>query len=160
MKELTLYLNFFRKNLTVIISLALVGAFIGYYLQLGKPTIYKVSRLWEFDNQLLTEQAVTYLRSENLAGKFKLSNGSKVVVHQNGPLSIEVEIEAKSPENLTSTFEKVSEFVKGRFKVEKVGEDVYSEREANIWLGFLVGLAFGASLGILASLMRAYLMNF
>lgn len=160
MKELSLYINFFHKFFKVIIVLALIGALVGYWLQLSKSAVYKVKRLWEFDTQSVTEQAVTYLRSQNLAEEFKLDKGSKVIVHKNGPLSIELEVQAQSQENLKQAFKKVKEFVKENFKVQKVGEDVYLVEQSNSSLGLLGGFLVGAILGVLISLTVTYLKNF
>lgn len=167
MKELTIYLNFFRKNWALILIPAFLVCVLGFSFQQSKDTVFKIQSLLEFESNgsldqtnLLNSQAVTFLRSRNLDERFKLGQDTKLVVYQPGPLSIQIEMESTSLDNLKLSQKQVTDFIEDRYEVKKVGEDVYQTLTPNIYIGIVLGFLIGGFFGIILALIRTYLKNF
>lgn len=167
MKELTIYLNFFMKNWVLILIPAILVCVLGFSFEQSKDKVFKVQSLLEFkqngsleQTNLLSTQAVTFLRTENLAYRFNLDQETKLIVYQPSPLSIQVELESTSLDKLKLSQREVVDFIEGRYKVKKIGEDVYETLNPNVYLGSFLGFLIGSFLGIILALIRAYLKNF
>lgn len=167
MKELTVYINFFRKNLILILTPAFLVCVLAFSFQQEKDTVFKLTTLLEFEHKgfieqtnLLSSQAVTFLRSKSLNEMLGLGKESKLIVYQPGPLLIQIELESTSPDSLKLSQKKIIDFIESRYKVKKVGEDVYQTLEPNVYIPTFLGFLTGGFFGIIIALFKTYLKNF
>jgi hypothetical protein len=109
---------------------------------------------------LLSSQAVTFLRSKNLDEMFNPGKDTKLIVYQPGPLSIQIELESTHLDKLKVSHKQVMDFTYDKYRVKNVGEDVYQTLKPNVYFGTVSGFLIGGFIGVILVLIRTYLKNF
>ncbi|MBI2021450.1 hypothetical protein HYS93_01035 [Candidatus Daviesbacteria bacterium] len=169
MKESRLYLNFFRKNFLIIFVAVLLFSAAGLFYQSSKQVNKKVSSLWQMNYQessvsekiSLTDQAVTILRSQNLSPEINSQKKKgETTIFKPGPLAIQIETKGADLDSAKYLNGQASKYLVENYKVSKIGNDYYSEENANVYLGLLIGFITGVFIGIIIALVRSYFKNY
>ncbi len=167
-KESKLFLDFFRRNLLLIVLPVLIFTLVGVLFQLSKPTIYsqnaKYEMVYEVENIQnrisITDQAVSTIRSLNLQKSLELNSSTELVVFKSGPLLIDLTVNSKSVDQTSQDFNKVSNYLVDNYQVKEVGLEVPSQNRDISPLLIFIALFSGLSVGVVLSLAREYLRNY
>lgn len=167
MRESRIYLNFFRRNLIIIFTPAVLGFVIAYLYISQLPNVNVVTRLYEMsyeknnisDSIALTDEAITEIRSGNIQKSIGIDPKTQMIIYKPGPLSINLSIQSENL-NLGPDLQKADNYLSNKFSVKKIGMDIKTIKEPNYFIYFLTGSLGGFLAGILTSLLREYFKNY
>lgn len=167
MRESRIYLNFFRRNLVIIITPAVLGTIIAYFYVMQLPKMYVITRLYEmsYDKSniaaqiALSDEAITEIRAANIQQSIGISPGTELIVYKPAPLSVYLILQSVNL-SLEGDLQKVDDYLVKKFPVKKIGVDITSEKKLNYLVFFLEGSLGGFLAGILISLIREYFWNY
>ncbi|MBI4040161.1 hypothetical protein HY389_02295 [Candidatus Daviesbacteria bacterium] len=168
MRESRLYLSFLKDNLWLIFIPSVVVGLGAYAYQLKQPPKFHTSQLLQMDYNdkniqdriVLTDEAVTQIRSANLQGQLKVGTGERVNLFKPGPLSINLEVISGSKDRNLADISQINQFASAKFPLKTVGETVTIITKTPEVIFGLVGTTLGFALGILISLIRTYWRKF
>lgn len=164
MKESQLYLNFFKKNLLLLILPLVLFSIVGFYIQTTKPALYTMSRLleaniFESDVQkrvLLIDQAVSTTRQQNVLESLSSNPYMNLSLFKSAPLTVTVSATSQDPLVLKEGLNGVSDYLEVKYKLKVVGQDITTTSRSNVLYGILLGAAAGALCGLFISLVKTY----
>lgn len=166
MKESSLYLNFFKRNLLWFILFPVIGLSAAYILLGNVPILYQYSSLYElvYDQSNVqvkiseADEAVTLLRSTNLHSELRVP--SAVTIFKPGPLSINLETSSVDQNLAEKDLQTLSQYLQSHYQVKKIGDNSLSQAYPPLLKYLLLGLAGGFVLAFIFSLAREYFRNF
>lgn len=164
MKESQLYLNFFKKNLLLLLIPVVLFSLIGFYIQTTKPVIYTESRvletnIFEGDVQkkvLLIDQAVSTTRQPNVLAGLNQNSNVEMRLFKSAPLTVAVSATSQDPLVLKEGLDSMSSYLEEKYKLKVVGQDISSTNRPNVFYGILLGSLAGALCGLFISLVKTY----
>ena len=164
MKELQIYLSFFRKNILVILAFGLMGLAAGFYYSSRISTNYNSSALFELSytdetvekKKLETDELVGVLRDGNLHQIIELSNVQTVEVYKPGPISLYVRVVSRSDEDARENLNRIRSFLFSRATITELS-NIDSRDHKNAYVPSFLGLLMGLLCGCLLSLINTYL---
>jgi hypothetical protein len=132
-----------------------------FYLQ-SVPLKSQASRLFEFNyNQTNipskineTDQAVTLLRSNNLAAQLNIN--SQISIYKPGPLSLVIQTESPHYSSAQNSLNKLADYLVTNFDVKEVGVETTKLIYPNYLLYYLSAFSLGVLLSLIISLVREY----
>lgn len=166
-KESTIYLNFFKSFWWLLLALAIVGGALGFQVSSKQEVVHttQVQLEVEHDPAQITQRAqiadevVGVLRSQVIQDNLKISPASRVVVHKNGPLLINLVVENPNLEVSSLEAFKLRDYAVERYQVEDLGAS-FSDKQGDIYLMSLIGTGIGLLIALTASLFKTYLSNY
>lgn len=167
MKESLLFIQFFKKNLIILLASTLVGCVFGYLLNNQKPTLYTHHTLLELnypdyrveDRIILADELVVKLRSDNLERALGLKNNQNVKIYKPAPYAIKIEVVSDNY-NLSLIADNYKKHVVENYQVTQIGEVYASSTRPSLSFDILLGLFFGLTIGMVISLVKSYLQNY
>lgn len=164
MKESRLYLNFFKKNLLLLLLPVVLFSILGFYIQSAKSIIYSRTRILETDifeedvtkKVTLTDQAVSTTRSANVLSTLQISPNVEITLFKSAPLTVNLTASSRDPLPLKQSLDKVSVFLEEKYKLETLGQDTESINRPNLLYGTFLGAVMGALCGVIISLIKTY----
>ncbi len=173
------YLNFFQKNLVFLIVTSFIFASFGYLYQSTKPLKYKAELLYQLssakgvttDKEIaeclsIADHLVTLVRSPNLQSQLGFSN-DQISSVRFSPIAFKLEVVSANPNvpeiaiighYVETAFNQQNLY--GKYLLTRVGNIYTSRISNNESLVTIFGLAFGLSLSIIISLIKAYFANY
>ncbi len=167
-KESQLYLQFFKQNKMTLLAPIILGASLGFVYSQNLPVRYQHSVLLEMEysstdipqKSLLTDEAVTLLRSVHITEELSIEKSPLVRIYKPGPVSLVIEtVDSNLPRGLKNN-EVLSKYAVEHFPVHQKGTLVKTVVNRPLFLFTIVAAGIGALLGILISLLKTYLRNF
>lgn len=164
MKESKLFLNFFKKNLLLILLPLVIFSILGFYIQSSKPVVYLQTRVLEADifkddvtkKVLLIDQAVSTTRSANVITTLDIPEEVDINLFKSAPLTVNLTASSKDPLHLKEGLDNVSDHLMDKYKLNVVGKDIESSEKANLLYGLFLGTVIGAVCGLIISLIKTY----
>jgi hypothetical protein len=166
MKESRQYLSFFKKNILIILIPMLVAPLSYFFILERENKIVTITRLVEFstpdknlaDAELLTDQAVKLLRSENLKQELKIN--SKVSIYKYAPAVLSLEVSGIDAEQAKGDLSKLSRFTESRYLASALGRDSEKFLDEKIYSYLTILAGAGFLTGVIFSLAKSYFQNF
>ena len=160
-------MNFFRKNLLIIFSPALLLVSITVFYILHQPTVFMRTLYVEskleianLQNQItMTEQIVGNLRSTNVQKQLGLGEVN-LVVYKVAPLSLNISVTALQKEKLNQAEVILLPYLKEKYQAEKVGIGIDEIKKTRIIFPAVVSIGVGLICGIILALIRTYLKKY
>lgn len=162
--ESQIYLRFIQRNQALLLLALLVGIVLGLAVYSLKPKEYLLQSSFELQynlsnlsqSQILTDQAVVYLRT--IANLTTFSHGSKnhLTVVKNGPFLITFEARGEDPRFLEKEIKDLTNLAKEKYPLELIGSAKTKPIELN-WRVFVsVGALAGLFIGTITALTKTY----
>lgn len=167
-KESRIYLNFFRQNILILLSLASLGGLIGFYYQSQLPLKTESQNDLEIEydqNNLnqritLTDEAVSLVRSQVLQNHLKLNPDNQIVVFKPGPLLIEIDVIGSDYQSVTSDQMSIDAYLKSYFPSHQITNSLVKSLPKSPILSTMLGLFLGGVIGLLIALVKFYFTNY
>ncbi len=168
MRESRVFINFFKNNLKTIFIIGAVLSLLAAFLAESVPDRWKVVSLYQFEytdeniNQrvIVTDQAVTLLRSSQLQEELKIPQNVKATIYKSGPLAISMTTESSTKEAAQFAISSYNRYIEANFPVRVVGSGNLELVSRNTLIAAAIGFIVGALLGVFVSLVKLYLKNF
>lgn len=169
-KELRVYLNFFKNNWliiflpTIILSTVTLFAVNRYF-----PKSYHKNFLLEMEYQpsnitlksTITDEAIQAMRSQQIQKDLEISDGVRLNLLKIGPVLVLVDVSTSNNRlRLDPELEKVEAFAFKHFSFKQIGKRVEYESADNKNLLIIVGALISFALGITAALIKTYFKNY
>lgn len=166
-KESQIFIKYFKDH-AFLLLLPVLGSVLAsiFYLSSLPPT-YQIIRLYKVENPgeelaknvILTDEAVSEIRSKQVQSKLLLTEGNKVTIFKDGPLLISVSVKGDSRAS-KDDLDKIEGYLKENFSAQSIGnlQEVVKSR-LNVFLVLFFG-ALGFFSGLIISLIKIYFKNF
>lgn len=165
LKESKVYLEYLRHFKWLLLAGAVLGAIVGLSFANSQTPVYHQSMSLEVEYKLedltarvtLADQLVSLLRTAQIQKELEIDETSKVVIHKNGPLLINVKVQSANPQHLSKDLDQIGNYARNQFPVNEVGQRVEGSDRSSLILGAGFGLILGATLSLTLTLVKLYL---
>jgi hypothetical protein len=162
MKESKLYINFFKKNLLLILIPTLTLPLFVHYGTGYYTKLVSIERILEVksstnntgEGNALADQAVKLLRSENIYKQLNLS--SEISVYKYAPAILKLEVSGQSSDQVKKDLSLINELLNSRYTISPLGEDIEDGYHVGAYVFPLLSIGTGFLLGVVLSLIKEY----
>jgi hypothetical protein len=166
MRESKLYINFFKKNLLLILIPTVTLPLFVYFGTSDDTKLVSVERLIEIksspknitEENALADQAVKLLRSENIYKQLKLN--SKISVYKYAPAILKLEVSGQTQDQIRMDLNVLNELLSSRYIVSSLGKDIEGGSHVGAYIFPLLSVGGGFLIGIALSLTKEYFKSF
>lgn len=162
LRESRLYIDFFRKNLLIILIPALFGIGSALYAYNQAEEVKVIEQVFEFeyDRQLAnfvekqSDEAVALLRSkQQMQG---LGIKEKLIVFKPGPFLVKIQAKGINKQQIAADLEKANSYMINTYPVSNFGEPVLYSEKPQLWRFLMLGFLAGLGVGVISSLTVSY----
>lgn len=167
MKESQLYINFFRRNLLIILTPIIVFLGLAFYYLQSLPQTFQYGQLFELNytdqNASMkisqADEVVTLLRSRGLQSQLGVQPFA-LTIYKPGPVAIKVVSSSETSLASQKDISLVSSYLKQNYDLKEIGQLEFSQIYPNYLLVYLKALGVGVLVGLLVSLTKEYFQKF